>query len=1156
MIYNEAEAGASAVFDQLESHGLELFVWRRDVPPGEPLDSFERHQLSMARCAVVLLGRKGWGANHLRLALEAEATGKRIIPVLMDRTNDAMLQEAGGLFQRLLRVELRAKSFDRDIAVIADAIRSTRPDGAAGADFDLVVSTLIDGSDADRMRLLDEIATGRVPPDRHLCDRLIFEIEERFSPADPDARSTERDRGRIPSIRSWMFSALIGLDAEYIAVRSATLQHLNPAYETAAGVRFWILAGLASRHVTYLEAACSSSAEDPAEDVRMLAQAVLSPEYFLPEARRQLASPDGFWRGVHPVLRALRIVAAPDLLPDIYGLLGQTVEKLSVDYDVLYAMAHPQVARASAEMLEAGPGVTGTLDVMARVARDSDPSALRAFARIVAAFDPAKVRAAVAELARRAPDLAGRARSLESAAAIWRQGQPAGGLYIAGFQSDTIDASRDYLDIREDVETLTAVMLAREVKPPLAIGLFGDWGSGKSFFMQAMRQASKRLMTSGSPRFCTDVAAIEFNAWHYADTNLWASLVSHILEKLAHHVSPAATPEEQHADLIRDLASAQEALAAVQAEQDAARAQLEQRQAELQKLQADRETKELQLRELRLQDFQEVLKGEAGLEDLLKQALEDLGAPAALGAAEELRGVVAEINTQRGRMAAFRVALIKGPGWKVRVLLVAVVIAGPPGLYWLYGLVAPALQMFGTVVSSVAVSAVAAVPYVRQAMQWVRKRMDTLESARSKVEAALAKRRTEPTVAEKQLQKDIADLKAKEDQEAGRLRAASEKVIGLEQQLHDLQENRSLVRFLSDRTSSDDYRRHLGLVSTVRRDFEALAARLDEPLTGGRRVERIVLYIDDLDRCPPDKVVDVLEAVHLLLAWPLFVVVVGVDPRWLAHALSEANGAFGRDGRTGATAGWQTTPQDYLEKIFQIPINLRRMTDQGFGRLMGSLLASGTPVEPAGEGGRAEPPPEAPRPHRRGRPAKNDAGPAAADAAPEAQADTAPLQLAERALSISPQEVTFAERLHALLPSPRAAKRFANTWRLVKAAVPEPRLAHFEGSEASPGTFRLPMLLLASVVGAPRAAAVLLPQLRAFALARRAFPTEVAPDIAAEHSAVVAEILSLLGEPGFPDSPEEFLEWAPKVSRFSFDIGRTFDSAPGRSGDAAAVEAR
>jgi hypothetical protein len=31
-------------------------------------------------------------------------------------------------------------------------------------------------------------------------------------------------------------------------------------------------------------------------------------------------------------------------------------------------------------------------------------------------------------------------------------------------------------------------------------------------------------------------------------------------------------------------------------------------------------------------------------------------------------------------------------------------------------------------------------------------------------------------------------------------------------------------------------------------------------------LQRIVLYVDDLDRCPPRRVVEVLTAVHLMLA--------------------------------------------------------------------------------------------------------------------------------------------------------------------------------------------------------------------------------------------------------------------------------------------------
>jgi KAP family P-loop domain len=42
----------------------------------------------------------------------------------------------------------------------------------------------------------------------------------------------------------------------------------------------------------------------------------------------------------------------------------------------------------------------------------------------------------------------------------------------------------DLLGITREVEALASLVAARAVSPPLSIGLFGEWGSGKSFFME------------------------------------------------------------------------------------------------------------------------------------------------------------------------------------------------------------------------------------------------------------------------------------------------------------------------------------------------------------------------------------------------------------------------------------------------------------------------------------------------------------------------------------------------------------------------------------------------------------------------------------------------------------------------------------------------
>jgi hypothetical protein len=119
---------------------------------------------------------------------------------------------------------------------------------------------------------------------------------------------------------------------------------------------------------------------------------------------------------------------------------------------------------------------------------------------------------------------------------------------IAGFKSDEADGD-DQLDIEKEVEALCMVLAARDIEPPLSLGLFGDWGSGKSFFMKKMEDWFKRLKLQnqhGSP-YCSNIVQLKFNAWHYSDTNLWASLTAAILQGLAQALSDKDDPDSQYA---------------------------------------------------------------------------------------------------------------------------------------------------------------------------------------------------------------------------------------------------------------------------------------------------------------------------------------------------------------------------------------------------------------------------------------------------------------------------------------------------------------------------------------------------------------------------------------------------------------------------------
>ena len=138
----------------------------------------------------------------------------------------------------------------------------------------------------------------------------------------------------------------------------------------------------------------------------------------------------------------------------------------------------------------------------------------------------------------------------------------------------------------------------------------------------------------------------------------------------------------------------------------------------------------------------------------------------------------------------------------------------------------------------------------------------------------------------------------------------------------------NLIRqYVENRVTNEAYRDQLGVISLVRSDLQRLSD-LCSPTEDGPSVfsmaarfdiQRVILYIDDLDRCPPDRVVDVLQAVHLLLAFPLFVVVVGVDSRWLITSLKihyqrllRDDDRAGKEFRIDA-GQWEASPADYLD---------------------------------------------------------------------------------------------------------------------------------------------------------------------------------------------------------------------------------------------------
>ena len=95
-------------------------------------------------------------------------------------------------------------------------------------------------------------------------------------------------------------------------------------------------------------------------------------------------------------------------------------------------------------------------------------------------------------------------------------------------------------------------------------------------------------------------------------------------------------------------------------------------------------------------------------------------------------------------------------------------------------------------------------------------------------------------------------------------------------------------------------------IREFRKDFEQLLEQ-----TG---LENLVVFIDDLDRCLPDTIIETLEAIRLFLFVPKTTFIIGADERLVEYAVRKR---FPELPGTKLEVG-----RDYLEKMVQIPIRI------------------------------------------------------------------------------------------------------------------------------------------------------------------------------------------------------------------------------------------
>jgi predicted nucleic acid-binding Zn-ribbon protein len=599
----------------------------------------------------------------------------------------------------------------------------------------------------------------------------------------------------------------------------------------------------------------------------------------------------------------------------------------------------------------------------------------------------------------------------------------------------TMDLSQDLVDIRAEVDAFAYLLASRGLKPPLAVGLFGDWGSGKSFFMDSVRTRIEQLVTHEDIRrekqkdvpFWKRIIQIEFNAWHYVEGELWASLVDHIFNQLRLAGDDDDDLVEQRKKYWTEkLENKMKVLADLEENKKKAEKTLQTKQKDIARIQQQKEQNLLELEQLRQKSVNDIVL-EKSIDDV-KQALEPLMLSVGLPSPDAVEQQLREARTELRRGRAFVHYLEGDDAWKkITILMLAILVA--PLTVW--GLSFLNVSSVVSAFSGVASVMVVGLGILTRVNGWVRERFNVISEAEKKVEDEIGDKRAA-------WQKEVDDEKEKLKTVSAKLenllreeKKASAEILEFEAELESITTAGVLTDFVAERAGSSDYQTRLGVPALIQQDFRKLTKLIsdynDECVKGvekrGNDVDkvehyfnRIILYIDDLDRCPDERVVEVLQAVHLLLAFELFVVVVAVDSRWLNHALMQHYPAL----TSYNGERHKATSQDYLEKIFQIPFWVRPLSNEARKNIVTGLLRGNLERTATSHQGDDQE-------------QTLTLGEDEKDILASLDARMSPPALDAATLTITQDELDFLDRLSPLMgDTPRSVKRFVNLYQLVR----------------------------------------------------------------------------------------------------------------------------
>lgn len=559
----------------------------------------------------------------------------------------------------------------------------------------------------------------------------------------------------------------------------------------------------------------------------------------------------------------------------------------------------------------------------------------------------------------------------------------------------------DLLNLKDEINALTEMLLMRDLDPPVTVGILGGWGGGKSYIMHLMQTHMVAIRSQGmeaieawgfkdekstSPdsdqvgRFVGHIYQIKFDAWTYAKANLWASLMQTIFFELDRQISleqqidaalKKANPNttslaSQNGEIWQALyevsdedrewflknvlnenwnQSSQNQTSSDQLWTLFANSQAEAIQ-NLEEMKSDLGKKKGELQKKSAAILNDQTTDNALFDTVSKKAISilqrRLGKSFIEQIQKELTTKFKNIKDTNGDMTDFydlvkddiESVFAKKEAWMDLNFIKEFFIKN-----YLLILIC-LLLIFLAVYIPLEIAKSVANTLIAQIMTGITPLLAAIPIAQSTIkkgQTLYTQVKLEVSSFTQQLQKNI---KHRID--------TNPELIQLNQEIQRLEREvkvksaaiptntyASLSDFVKDRVQKGGYQEHLGMMHQVKEDLTMLSKRLLPPPADSKEYNakvkqlakvfprgsaRVVLYIDDLDRCPPNTVVEVLEAVQLLVKNPLFIAVLAIDERYINRALAQHyKGVLSLQGSPSSS--------DYLEKIIQIPYRVRPIAE-------------------------------------------------------------------------------------------------------------------------------------------------------------------------------------------------------------------------------------